>query len=180
MSSVEWLFEMMEQNTENVTNMIDLVKYLLYKATGRDLGVTELSAKFLIKNLSSDGGSGISVNKTSISKERFIKCVREYRNDSGYQKRFAAYADKIYDICVKNNINPILCVAQAGQKSSFGEATPGNSPWNYWGLGIDNWIFSRNRVCNNRWNKYNFTVNNLSYQQPGSIAYAKAQTYAPE
>lgn len=48
MSSVEWLFEMMEQNTENVTNMIDLVKYLLYKATGRDLGVIELSANFFI------------------------------------------------------------------------------------------------------------------------------------
>lgn len=47
MSSVEWLFEMMEQNTENVTNMIDLVKYLLYKATGRDLGVTELNESWL-------------------------------------------------------------------------------------------------------------------------------------
>lgn len=181
MSSVEWLFEMMEQNTENVTNMIDLVKYLLYKATGRDLGVTELSANFfIIKNLSSMyGGSGISVNKTSISKEDFIKCVREYRNDSGYQKRFAAYADKIYDICVKNNINPILCVAQAGQESSFGEATPGNSPWNYWGLGVynDSSVGTQFATIDEAIQFYCKTI--LSYQQPGSIAYAKAQTYAP-
>ena len=180
MSSVEWLFEMMEQNTENVTNMIDLVKYLLYKATGRDLGVTELSANFfIIKNLSSMyGGSGISVNKTSISKEDFIKCVREYRNDSGYQKRFAAYADKIYDICVKNNINPILCVAQ-GQESSFGESTPINSKWNYWGLGVNNEssVGTEFATIDEAIECYCKTI--LGYQKPGSIAYTKAQVYAP-
>lgn len=180
MSSVEWLFEMMEQNTENVTNMIDLVKYLLYKATGRDLGVTELSANFfIIKNLSSMyGGSGISVNKTSISREDFIKCVREYRNDSGYQKRFAAYADKIYDICVKNNINPILCVAQ-GQESSFGESTPINSKWNYWGLGVNNEssVGTEFATIDEAIECYCKTI--LGYQKPGSIAYTKAQVYAP-
>ena len=47
MSAVDWLFEMMANNTENVTNMIDLVKYLLYKATGEDLGVTELNESWL-------------------------------------------------------------------------------------------------------------------------------------
>lgn len=180
MSSVEWLFEMMEQNTENVTNMIDLVKYLLYKATGRDLGVTELSANFfIIKNLSSMyGGSGISVNKTSISREDFIKCVKEYRNDSGYQRRFAAYADKIYDICVKNNINPILCVAQ-GQESSFGESTPINSPWNYWGLGVNNEssVGTEFATIDEAIECYCKTI--LGYQKPGSIAYTKAQVYAP-
>lgn len=180
MSSVEWLFEMMEQNTENVTNMIDLVKYLLYKATGRDLGVTELSANFfIIKNLSSMyGGSGISVNKTSISREDFIKCVKEYRNDSGYQRRFAAYADKIYDICVKNNINPILCVAQ-GQESSFGESTPINSKWNYWGLGVNNEssVGTEFATIDEAIECYCKTI--LGYQKPGSIAYTKAQVYAP-
>lgn len=180
MSSVEWLFEMMEQNTENVTNMIDLVKYLLYKATGRDLGVTELSANFfIIKNLSSMyGGSGISVNKTSISREDFIKCVKEYRNDSGYQRRFAAYADKIYDICVKNNINPILCVAQ-GQESSFGESTPINSKWNYWGLGVRNEssVGTEFATIDEAIECYCKTI--LGYQKPGSIAYTKAQVYAP-
>ena len=180
MSSVEWLFEMMEQNTENVTNMIDLVKYLLYKATGRDLGVTELSANFfIIKNLSSMyGGLGISVNKTSISREDFIKCVKEYRNDSGYQRRFAAYADKIYDICVKNNINPILCVAQ-GQESSFGESTPINSKWNYWGLGVRNESSVGTEFATIDEAIECYCKKILGYQKPGSIAYTKAQVYAP-
>lgn len=47
MSAVDWLFEMMANNTENVTNMTDLIKYLLYKATGQDLGVTELNESWL-------------------------------------------------------------------------------------------------------------------------------------
>lgn len=182
MSAVDWLFEMMANNTENVTNMTDLIKYLLYKATGQDLGVTELGASFFTINSFSSmyGGSGINVNKTNISKEDFVKCVKEYRkNDSGYQRRFANYADKIYDICVKNNINPILCVAQAGQKSSFGESTPINSKWNYWGLGVYNEssVGTEFATIDEAVEFYCKTI--LSYQQPGSIAYTKAQVYAP-
>ena len=36
----DWLFEIME-NSEKTADMVDLVKYLLYKATDRDFGVTE-------------------------------------------------------------------------------------------------------------------------------------------
>lgn len=38
----EWLFEMLKGN-ENAEYMIDVTKYLLYKATGKDYGVTELN-----------------------------------------------------------------------------------------------------------------------------------------
>lgn len=36
----QWLFEILEQNTDTA-NMVDLTKYLLYKATGKDFGVKE-------------------------------------------------------------------------------------------------------------------------------------------
>lgn len=39
LSAAEWLFEALEQN-EDTSKMVDLTKYLLYKATGHDYGVT--------------------------------------------------------------------------------------------------------------------------------------------
>lgn len=39
-SGAEWLFEILERNDDTV-DMIDLTKYLLYVATGKDYGVTE-------------------------------------------------------------------------------------------------------------------------------------------
>lgn len=41
LSAVEWIFEMMEEN-EDLANILDIFKYLLYKSTGVNYGVTEL------------------------------------------------------------------------------------------------------------------------------------------
>lgn len=46
MDAPTWLFEMMKTSGKT-SDMIDLVKYLLYKATGEDLGVTELNESWL-------------------------------------------------------------------------------------------------------------------------------------
>ena len=40
LSAPDWLFDILESNQKTV-DMVDLTKYLLYKATGRDYGVTE-------------------------------------------------------------------------------------------------------------------------------------------
>lgn len=39
-SATQWLFEIIEKN-KSTSNMVDLTKYLLYKATGEDYGITE-------------------------------------------------------------------------------------------------------------------------------------------
>ena len=41
LSGAEWLFEIIKVN-DKIANQLDIVKYLLYKATGTDYGVTEL------------------------------------------------------------------------------------------------------------------------------------------
>lgn len=41
LSATEWLFEIIEKN-EKIANTLDIIKYLLYKATGYNYGVTEL------------------------------------------------------------------------------------------------------------------------------------------
>lgn len=40
LNTTSWFFEIIENN-ESTANMVDLMKYLFYKATGRDYGVTE-------------------------------------------------------------------------------------------------------------------------------------------
>lgn len=180
MDAPSWLFDMMKSSQETA-DMIDLMKYLLYKATGVDLGVTSLEQSlFGIKKLTSMyAGGGINVNKTSISREDFIECIKNYRSDSGYQTRFAQYADRIYDICVSKNINPILCAAQAGCESGFGSKVPSNSRWNYWGLAVYN-NSNTGKAFNNIDEAISYYCDTiLSYQKPGSLAYSKAQLYAP-
>lgn len=124
-------------------------------------------------------GSGISVNGTNISKEKFVECIKNFKTDEGYQERFAQYADKIYDICKEKNINPIICAAQAGQESSFGEKVPANSKWNYWGLAVYN-DQSTGKEFESIDDAISFYCDIiLGYQQEGSIAYTKATLYAP-
>lgn len=77
-SSESWLFEILEIN-ESTANMVDMVKYLLYKATGNSYGITEFD--FNIYDASKfQSISGIS--GTSLLSE-FLKCwengtVRDY------------------------------------------------------------------------------------------------------
>ena len=42
LSAPEWLFEMIEKN-DKISNMLDLIKYLLYKASGQSFGVTDVN-----------------------------------------------------------------------------------------------------------------------------------------
>lgn len=83
-------------------------------------------------------GGTLAINGCNLTREEFIECVVNYRTSSIYQERFAKYAGEIYDVCMSKNINPILCAADAGLESNFGAYVPGNSPYNYWGIGVYN------------------------------------------
>lgn len=124
------------------------------------------------------GVIGLDVNHTNLTKEEFVKAVKEYRENSSYQTKFAQYAENIYDICTSKNINPVLCVSQAGVESNFGAAVPSNSPWNYWGLAVynDTNVGKEFSSINDAITCYCDYI--LGYQQEGSIAYQKAQEYS--
>lgn len=173
----QMLFQLLD-SSPNTQGLSDVMKYILYKYTGRSYGVEEWDF-YAFDMQNSSGGVGINVNTINISKEEFVKCVREFRNDAGYQERFAKYAEKIYDICKSKNINPVLCVAQAGQESNFGASVPSNSKWNYWGLAVYN-DQSTGKEFNNIDEAITFYCDTiLGYQKEGSIAYNKAKLYAP-
>lgn len=80
--------------------------------------------------------SMISIHNTSLTKSQFAEKLRAKANSSGIMgyKTFAANADTIYDISVKNNINPEMVVIRAAVEGF----SPGEKKHNYWGMGCTN------------------------------------------
>ena len=80
--------------------------------------------------------SMISIHSTSLTKGQFSEKLKAKANSSGIMgyKTFAANADTIYDISVKNNINPEMVVIRAAVEGF----SPGSSKNNYWGMGCTN------------------------------------------
>lgn len=80
--------------------------------------------------------SMISIHNTSLTKSQFAEKLKAKANSSGIigYKTFAANADTIYDISVKNNINPEMVVIRAAVEGF----SPGASKNNYWGMGCTN------------------------------------------
>lgn len=80
--------------------------------------------------------SMISIHNTSLTKSQFAEKLQAKANSSGIMgyKTFAANADTIYDISVKNNINPEMVVIRAAVEGF----SPGVKKNNYWGMGCTN------------------------------------------
>lgn len=116
------------------------------------------------------GYGTIKVNGCDLTREEFIALVENYKTSQDYQDKFAKYAGTIYDICMSKNINPILCVAVAGQESNFGASVPSNSPFNYWGIGVYN-----NSSTGTQFTSIEDAITSwcnliISYQTPGTSA----------
>ncbi len=117
------------------------------------------------------GYGTIKVNGCDLTREEFIALVENYKTSQEYQDKFAKYAGIIYDICMSKNINPILCVAVAGQESNFGASVPSNSQFNYWGIGVYN-----NSSTGTQFTSIEDAITSwcnliLNYQTPGTSAY---------
>lgn len=139
---IDELIELLELHS-NTQMHEQLMRYYWNKYLGQDMYDVNLEGllDFFNTNVVTTFGSSygtISVNGCNITREDFISCVENYNTSLGYQERFGKYAGLIYDICVSKNINPILCVAIAGQESGFGNSVPTNSPFNYWGIAVYN------------------------------------------
>lgn len=132
-----WLFDLLRRNDSTEEIFVDLTKYLFYKATGKDYGVTEFDFSiFAFSEVSGlSGGLGLlNVTTTNFTREEFIDAVQSFTEGvrrGSRTKDFRDNAGLIYDICVDNNINPVLCAAHAWQEEKWN--APSSSPFNYWG-----------------------------------------------
>lgn len=139
MSATSWLFKILGNN-DDTKDMIDLTKYLLYKATGTSFGVTEFDFNvFNMTPVTGSMGGILSITSTTFTKEEFVSKVQSYSpalNNASGTARFRDNAGVIYDVCKKNNINPVLCAAQAWAEQGWDD--PSTSPFNYWGIAVYN------------------------------------------
>lgn len=80
--------------------------------------------------------SSISINKTSLTKLQFISSINSYAKSSSSNgvKTLASYAGDIYDMGIKNNINPELVFVRAYVEGY----SPGGLTNNFWGMGCSN------------------------------------------
>lgn len=128
-----------------------------------DINIDELLGIFDTAVYKRKRSGSLSVNGTTISREDFIECVQNYQLGSNqprhanrqeiYNTRFAAYADVIYDVCTKNNVNPVLCVAMAGLESAYGTSDYAQSnKFNCWGIGgTKPWSFNSMEEAVEKW-----------------------------
>lgn len=141
-TTTDWLWEIMETNAPD---MIDLTKYLFYKATDRSFsGITSYDFSEYSKNdfsvVGSTGGS-LSLITPTLTKENFVSAMNAYSNKisgnkkSNFDANFLPYAGDIYDWSVKYGVNPELVVITASTEQKF---KSGGGNYNYWGLGVYN------------------------------------------
>lgn len=94
LNAASWLFEMLEIEENDLADMVDLTKYLLYKATGVDYGITEFDFSiFDPANFTSvDGICGgtaqekvwYSLRKAGFSEEAAAGVLGNIQNESGF------------------------------------------------------------------------------------------------
>lgn len=94
LNAASWLFEMLEIEENNLTDMVDLTKYLLYKATGIDYGITEFDFSIFdpASFTSVDGICGgtpqekvwYAVRKAGYSEEAAAGVLGNIQNESGF------------------------------------------------------------------------------------------------
>ena len=139
----EWLFTLLERQ-EDTVNMVDLTKYLLYRATGQNtsFGVDEFNyseyAPEDFNQMSSSSGSGLSLTTTMFSRDVFLQAMQAYYDKTGNQAfhdNFLVNAEVLYDTAVANNVNPELVVITAKCEGNFRQA---GGSYNYWGISVPN------------------------------------------
>ena len=136
-----WFFKIVKKN-EKTSNLLDLTKYLMFLASNTNYGVTtfDFSVFEFDTVFGASGGLGLlNITSTTFTREEFIAAVQSYSpaiSKGSATQVFRDNAGLIYDVCVKNNINPVLCAAQAWQEQGWDD--PSTSPFNYWGIAVYN------------------------------------------
>lgn len=135
LSAEEWLFEMLEQN-DSTKEMVDLTKYLLYKALDKDYGVTDYDFNALYrKNLTSVGGGDYIVEITRSPNTIVIKDLETLKKAfNGYSRpeKLIEHAQEYLDLQNIYKVNAVFAAAVSISETSAGRAghaTDGKNNW---------------------------------------------------
>ena len=121
-TAAEWLFGLLQKDAE-LQMLEQVMRYIMYKYTGTDYGVTSLDFSiFNIEDFSSISETGsFSAFGTNLSREEFIVAVQAYNGGSSYSK-LSSDAGDFYDICTSEeyNVNPCLAFAWTCIETKYG------------------------------------------------------------
>lgn len=146
----QWLFEILENN-DSTKDMVDLTKYLLYKATGRSFGVTEYDfGPYDPSNFSdfSDSGYSSYIVKTTDSdaapvvddKTKLENGLKKWlRSSGGMKDNSLSVLDTVMDCQEKYNVNAVFVYAFLRTETGIGTADTNyvkvDNNWGSWNLG---------------------------------------------
>ncbi len=134
--TADYLFGIIENN-ERTANLLDLTKYLIYKATNVPYGVLSFDfEEYSLEKFNKMSSVGeIPLYEPVLSREDFIAAMEAYSYNSSYETNFKQNAALIYDESVANGINPELVVVTAQSEQGF---RAGGGAYNYWGIAVYN------------------------------------------
>lgn len=133
MEEPEWLFAMLE-TSERTSDMIDLLKYLLYKATDISFGVTSME-NLLVSNMIPTKTTGMDyiVDTTQSGQQTVITEFEELRKVlATYNTELTKYTQQFLNMQSKYHVNAIFAAAVAVQETgggTTGNATNSSNNW---------------------------------------------------
>ncbi len=130
----EWLFQIIATNT-STSDMLDLLKFLLFQATGTNYGVTNYDVNEYLNRY--DGTTSVAgtldIFDTSMSREEFMRITLADNNASKFGEEVLG---TFYDVSVEMGINPVIVVAHAALETGWGDNLSGS--YNYFGYAAYN------------------------------------------
>lgn len=137
----DWFLKLVSEK-EKTANMVDTMKWLLYCATGNeDYADVTINWEALIRGYGFSSIGGLNVFGCNITFEDFDNAIRQYaarRNSRDFDTYMVAYIQDFYDVCVANNINPILAFCHACCETGYGTTVACQQDHNYFGMGVFN------------------------------------------
>ena len=136
-----WLWDILEYNNPN---MVDLTKFLFYKAIGKSFGVDTYDfGEYTNTEFLSTGSVGGSLSLTTpvLTKEQFEEALKSYSTKlkgdkkTNFDTNFLPYAGDIYDWSKAAGVNPELVIITASTEQAF---KAGGGTYNYWGISVTN------------------------------------------
>lgn len=134
----DWLFEIIETNP-STSNMLDLTKYLLYKATGNDYGRTEFDFSAFypsqLNSVGNIGANGYVVHTEKSSPSIVINDVEKLKRAfKGYSRseKLVEHAQEYLDYQNKYKVNAVFAAAVAIDETTAGtrgHAVDGKNNW---------------------------------------------------
>lgn len=152
-TGADLLFYLMQKDA-SLQKLEQIMRYIMYKYTGTDYGVTDfkkIAEYFEIKELSSSSeGDWTGLWNGECTKEEFIQAVQSFNppNVTGnggrsciecYNKYFVANAENFYDICTRIGVDPRFIFCIGIHESYYGTSDIANTKGNFWGWGAVDW-----------------------------------------